>query len=114
MKKIKETIDKDEKDNLLKGKKEDIMKGLLNFDLSKDLEALDELIVKEYTRNTFYGDLNRWLQKGKMKYYEPVAYFNPRLMYSLNSYVYKYNKYCKKISRFYIGELNYLFLSITI
>ena len=96
LEKIKEVIDKDEKENLLKGQKDNILKGLITFDLSKDLEALDELIVSEYTRNTFYGDLNRWLMKGKMKYYEPVAYFTSRLMYSLNSYANKYNKYCKK------------------
>ena len=77
-------------------KSEKSLKGLLTFDLDKDLEALDEMIIKEYTRNTFYGDLNRWLMKGKMKDYAPVAYFTSRLMYSLNTYAEKKGKYCKE------------------
>ena len=97
MEKIKENINKDEEDKSLKVKnKESLLKGLLTFDLEKDLVALDELIIKEYTKNTFYGDLNRWLMKGKVKYYEPVAYFTSRLMYSLNKYAIKYNKYCEQ------------------
>ena len=77
-------------------KNEKLLKGLLTFDLDKDLEVLDEMIIKEYTRNTFYGDLNRWLMKGKMKNYAPVAYFTSRLMYSLNTYAEKKDKYCKE------------------
>ena len=96
MEEIKKVIDKDEKENLLKKTKNKIMKGLLTFDIDKDLEALDELIIKEYTGNTYYGDLNRWLMKGKMKYYEPVAYFTARLMYSLNKYAKKQGKYFKE------------------
>ena len=84
--KIKEVIEDDEKNKLLKMRKEQIYKGLLKFNIEDDLKALDELIIKEYTKSTFYGDLNRWLMKGKMKYYEPVAYFTSRLMYSLNQY----------------------------
>ena len=95
MEKIKEIINKDEENKSLKAKnKKVLLEGLLTFDLEKDLKALDELIIKEYTKNTFYGDLNRWLMKGKMKYYEPVAYFTSRLMYSLNSFANKYDKYC--------------------
>ena len=92
---IKEVINKDEKEKQLKRKKDEILEGLLTFDLEKDLEALDQLIIKEYTKNTFYGDLNRWLMKGRMKYYEPVAYFTSRLMFSLNSYAEKNRKFCK-------------------
>ena len=77
-------------------KSEESLKGLLTFDLDKDLEALDEMIIKEYTRNTFHGDLNRWLMKGKMKDYAPVAYFTSRLMFSLNSYAERKNKYCNE------------------
>ena len=84
MEEIKKVIDNDEKYNLLTKTKNKIMKGLLIFDIEKDLEALDELIIKEYTGNTYYGVLNRWSMKGKMKYYEPVTYFSSRLMYSLN------------------------------
>ena len=95
-KKIDEVISEDEKSHLLKAKKDKLMEGLLKFDLKEDLKNLDELIIKEYTKNTYYGDLNRWLMKGKMKYYEPVAYFTSRLMYSLNLYADKYKKYCKE------------------
>ena len=107
-KKIKEIIEDDAKNKLLRAKKEEVYKGLLLFNLEDDLKALDELIIKEYTKNTFYGDLNRWLMKGKMKYYEPVAYFTSRLMYSLNQYANEQNdpkdeenpikccKYCKE------------------
>ena len=97
MKKMKENIEYDNKENLLKAKKKkNLLKGLMTFNLEKDLESLDELIIKEYTKNTFYGDLNRWLMKGKMKYYEPVAYFTSRLMYSLNKYANEYKKYCEE------------------
>ena len=76
MKKMKENIEYDDKENLLKAKKKkNLLKGLMTFNLEKDLESLDELIIKEYTKNTFYGDLNRWIMKGKMKYYEPFNYF---------------------------------------
>ena len=93
---IEEIIDEDEKKKKLKKSKGKIKEGLLSFNLEKDLEALDELIIKEYTKNTFYGDLNRWLMKSRAKYYEPVAYFTSRLMYSLNSYAEKHHKYCKE------------------
>ena len=96
MEKIKDNIDEDEKNDLLKvKKKKNLLKGLMTFNIEKDLDALDQLIIKEYTKNTFYGDLNRWLMKGKMKYYEPVAYFTSRLMYSLNKYANAFNKYCE-------------------
>ena len=96
LKEIKKVIKADEKDKILKIKKEKILEGLYTFDLEKDLKNLDELIIKEYTKNTFYGDLNRWLMKGKKMYYEPVAYFTSRLMYSLNTYAYKNQKFCKE------------------
>ena len=79
MEKMKVIIAQDEQDKKLKTKKEKLMEGLLKFDIKEDLKNLDELIIKEYTQNTFYGDLNRWLMKGKMKYYEPVAYFTSTL-----------------------------------
>ena len=93
---INEVIKADEKEKLLRFKKEKILEGLLTFDLDKDLKNLDELIINEYTKNTFYGDLNRWLMKGRKIYYEPVAYFTSRLMYSLNSYANKHKKFCEE------------------
>ena len=70
-----------------------LLSGFFTFDLSKDLEKLDQLIVKEYTKNTFYGDLNKWLMNSKLNFYEPVAYFTARLMYHLNSFAEKKNFY---------------------
>ena len=93
---IDKIIDEDEKKKKLKKDKSKIRAGLLSFNIEKDLEALDELIIKEYTKNTFYGDLNRWLMKSRKKYYEPVAYFTSRLMYSLNKYAEKHHKFCQE------------------
>ena len=71
---------------------EKILKGFAKFDLKEDLKNLDELIIKEYTCNTFYGDMNKWLND-KMNFDLPVAYFTSRLMYSLNNYANNKNKY---------------------
>jgi hypothetical protein len=93
--KIENYIDLKDPNELRKNKKV-ILDSLKTFDISKDLDTLDKLIIKEYTKNTFHGDLNRWLMKGKMKDYEPVAYFTSRLMYSLNSYAKKKEKFCNE------------------
>jgi serine/threonine protein kinase len=79
--------------NLKNNNENNLLSGFLTFDLNKDLEILDKLIIKEYTKNTFYGDLNKWLMN-KMNDYEPIAYFTARLMYSLNKYAKKNDKYC--------------------
>ena len=91
---IKELIKKEGEAKELKNKNQnDLLSGFLTFDLSKDLETLDKLIIKEYTKNTFYGDLNKWLMNSKMNFYEPIAYFTSRLMYSLNKYATTNGKY---------------------
>ena len=36
-----------------------VLEGFLSFDIEKDVKALDILIIKEYTKNSFYGDLNK-------------------------------------------------------
>ena len=54
------------------------------------------MIIKEYTKNTFYYDLNKWLLNCKTNYYEVIAYFTARLMYSLNLYAEKQKKYYKE------------------
>ena len=66
--------------------KNKVEQGFYSFDLTKDLEELDKLVIKEYTQKSFYLDLNKWLMKKKMNSYEPIAYFTARLMYSLNTY----------------------------
>ena len=71
-----------------------LLKGFLSFDIKEDIKTLDKLIIKEYTKNTFYGDLNKWLMNLNMNFYAPVAYFTARLKYSLNSYAINNNMYC--------------------
>ena len=87
--KIKYLIEEDNtKKELFNRNKEYVLNGFLAFDIKKDLEILDKLIIKEYTKNTIYGDLNKWLRNMNLQYnsFEPVAYFAARLMYSSNSY----------------------------
>ena len=95
--KILSLIDEDSKNKQLKKDKEILNDGLSSFRINedeyKDIIELDKLIIKEYTKNTFYGDLNKWLLSSKNKYFEPVAYFTARLMYSLNSFAIKQNKF---------------------
>ena len=81
--KNKQVIENDEK----KKSKKKLLNELFQFNVDEDLETLDYLINTKYYNNSFYGDLNRWLMKGKMKYYELVAYFTSRLMYILNEYL---------------------------
>ena len=45
--------------------------------------------------------------KGKMKYYEPVAYFTSRLMFHLNKYAKENNKYCKENKQLHRGAQLY-------
>ena len=63
-----------------------LLRGFLSFDIKKDLEALDESVIKEYSDDNIYKDLNKWLLNFDNKCYESIAYFTARLMYSLNSY----------------------------
>ena len=96
LEKIKSLINQDNQSNNLKIKSVDkIIDGFTVFNIEKDLESLDKLIIKEYTKNTFYGDLNKWLMDSNNSN-EAVAYFTSRLMYSLNSYAKKNKAYFDK------------------
>ena len=90
---IKEEEDKKELYNQNQVK---LLEGFLTFNLDRDLKELDKLIIKEYTKNTFFGDLNRWLMDSKMNFYEPVAYFTARLMYHFNSFAKENKEYFTK------------------
>ena len=83
MKKMKSLIETDK--NLYKPKNT-LNEGFMTFEIKKDLKLLDKLIIKEYTKETFYGDLNKWLMNSKLNSYDVIAYFTARLMYSLNSF----------------------------
>jgi len=101
-------IDLKDPNDLRKDKKV-ILDGLKTFDISKDLEILDKLIIKEYTKGTFHGDLNNWLRILDYNAYEAISYFTSRLMYSLNNYAQKSNLFFKKKQILYRGaKTNYI------
>jgi hypothetical protein len=92
--KMKSLIDKENKEKKLYNKDQNkLIESFFTFDLTKDLKTLDEKIIKEYTKNTFYGDLNKWLMNANFNSYEVVAYFTARLMYSLNKFADKEGTY---------------------
>jgi hypothetical protein len=93
--KMENYIDLKDPNDLRKDKKV-ILDGLKTFDISKDLETLDKLVIKEYTKNTFHGDLNNWLRILDYNAYEAILYFTSRLIYSLNNYAQKSNLFFKK------------------
>ena len=87
-----------------------VLEGFLTFDLKNDLELLDKLIIKEYTKiNSFSDDLNKWLTDENFNSFEVVAYFTARLMYSLNSYAKRESKYIieDKLVIFHVMSLPY-------
>ena len=85
--KMKSLITEESKEKKLYNKNQnELFESFLTFDLTKELKDLDKFIIKEYTKNTFYGDLNKWLMNANFNSYEVVAYFTARLMYSLNKY----------------------------
>lgn len=94
---------KDEKD--FKIDKNILLVSFETFDISKDLENL-EVIIMEYTKDTFYRDLNNWLRifkNNKSDIYEIIAYYTARLMYSLNNYALKSNCFYKEKKVLYRG-----------
>ena len=94
--KMKDLIKEEAKSKELYRGQTILLKGFLSFKIEEDIDALDKLIIKEYTKNTFYGDLNKWLMNLKLNFYEPVAYFTSRLMFSLNTYAQNNNMYFKE------------------
>ena len=107
-KRMKYLVEEEEQKSELKKEKNEILNGFKAFNLSnrntinenednvQDLEFLNKLIIKEYTKNTIYRDLNKWLMNSNKNFYESIGYFTARLMYSLNSYAIKNNKFFKK------------------
>ena len=83
---MKHLIVQKDKEKDLKMNPNVVLQGFMTFEIKKDLDLLNKLIIKEYTKETFYGDLNRWLMNSKMNSYDTIAYFTSRLMFSLNTY----------------------------
>ena len=105
---MKQFIEEKSKSKELKKNENILSEAFYSFDLEKDLQELDKLIIKEYTKNTFHGDLNKWLMNTKMNFYEPIAYFTARLMFSLNNYASNYSMYCCEKRSFHRGvQLTY-------
>ena len=92
--KIKFLIEEeDRRKELLNKNKNKVLNGFIIFDLKRDLNIIDQLIIKEWTKDSFDLDLNKWLSNLDIYYCEAVAYFTSRIMYSLNSYGIKENKF---------------------
>ena len=83
---MKQLIKTEAEKKALKKQQDVLLGGFMTFEIKNDLALLNKLIIKEYTKETFYGDLNRWLMNSKMNSYDTIAYFTSRLMYSLNNY----------------------------
>ena len=78
-------IEEEDRTKKLKRSKKNLEKAFKVFNSDEEINTM-KLIIKEYTKETFYGDLNRWLMNSKMNSYDTIAYFTSRLMYSLNTY----------------------------
>ena len=101
MNKMKTYVNNAEKTETFKFGKEALLNGFQEFDIDKDLEELDKRIIKGYTGNTYYGDINKWLMNFSLSSFQEVAYFTARLMFSLNNYGQKEKYFCenKKLYR---------------
>ena len=97
-------LGKEKEENMKNKNKEEIINSFKTFDLDKDLKVLNNLLIKEYTKNTLYGDLNNWLKSLQTDVYEKISYYTARLMYSLNSYGFEQKKFFKKNLYLYRGE----------
>ena len=93
---LKKVIEEEEKEKKLHKEKDKLLEAFSKFDLKEDIQLVDKLIIKEWTKNTFYSDFNKWLYNLNMNNFETVAYFTSRFMLSLNSYAQTNDKYCKK------------------
>ena len=85
--------EEDQRKELLNKNKNKVLDGFIIFDLKRDLNIVDQLIIREWTKDSFDLDLNKWLSNLDIYYCEAVAYFTSRIMYSLNSYGIKENKF---------------------
>ena len=94
LEKIKILIEEEDKRKELKNRdKNKVYEGFFSFDLREDLNNVDKLIIREWTKDSYYLDLNKWLSNLDIHSFEAVAYFASRIMYSLNSYGKKEDKY---------------------
>ena len=103
--KMKDLIDEEEKTQTLKNlDKNDLLKGFKEFKIEEDLKELDKRIIKGYTGDSYYGDINKWLMNFSISSFQEVAYFTARLMHSLNKYAFDDNKYFCENRELYRGS----------
>ena len=102
-KKLDELINKEDQEKKLKEKKTTLDDAFQNFEKNDDIENI-KLIIKEYTKNTFYGDFNRWQLSLDAKYYISFAYFASRLIFCLNEYGKAINEKTNKNNYFDINQ----------
>ena len=91
-------------ENKEKMHQKDLLSGFLTFDLRKDLEILDKLIIKEYRDKTYFGDIKNNFMNSKINSYEIVSYFMARIIYYLNKYsnpTYSLHEYAKDYINYY-------------
>ena len=102
IKELEDLINEESQTHELKKNKNTLISGFAAFasnfknkkiEEDEDIDKFNKLLIKEYSNDTFYKDLNKWLMSSKINYYESVAYFTARLMYSLNSYAIKNEKF---------------------
>ena len=84
-KKVTELIEKESRNKKLKKSQEVLKKSFRVFDDSEEVNKMN-LIIKEYTKEAFFKDLNAWQLSLDAKYYISIAYFTARLIYCLNKY----------------------------
>ena len=94
--KMETLINEEDIENLKLKNKSELIESFKTFNLDKDLEELDKKIINEYTKESYYGDINKWLMNFTINSFEEVCYFTSRLMYSLNKYANDYSKYCSE------------------
>ena len=73
----------------------------LTFDLNQDLDKLNELIIKSYSGVHLYKPLNEMLLSSH--FYEAISYFTAIIMYNLNSYAKKNDKFYTQNKKLYRG-----------
>ena len=94
-KKVETLIEKEAENKKLKKSKEVLKRSFKKFDDNEEFEKM-KLIIREYTKDDFFGDMNKWLLSLDRKYYVTIAYFTARLIYCLNQYGKVSEKYFNK------------------
>ena len=102
--KIIEYVSKDK--NIILNNVNDLILSFMEFGKNNDfgdIQAFNKLLIKEYTKDTFYTDLNKWLLSLNKNSYEYTSYFTGRFMFCLNSFAKSQKKYNNENNKIYRG-----------